>query len=746
MSGVARIAGLQQVVSSLLTYVFSNVDKAVVPVIGLLALSGRGRGPLSSSGTLQRISPLTTGFSPVSLVALGALGLSKPSAVVAASDSIQKRAIGEEFPVTSTNGHENIRGVVKLTNGNVVVLWGNGVTLRGKMINPLTQQTVGSEFSLTFAQLSSSFPPFTDMGALSNGGFVVSYVLREQGINGFIDVQRLQFYNSNVEPTTLDRLGNQLGTPRFTVLADGKLAVVINTGSYVSSIYVYSSTNERLSTASISPVNRLRQVLGGKALPDGRVVIVGRGDLNGRTSFVAEVYNLNGQIIKNRFVISDRYDYYRFVSLTPLTGNRFLLLYEGSSASLGYKVHFAIFDSNNEMVGEIQQVNTIFGGTDSNPYAIALPDGGFSITWASTDISGYGILSQQYTSSGQKRGEERRVNVEMGGDQKSPYTVLLNNMNLFYLWETAMTFGADIRGRVLPTVPATTTTTSTTTTSTTSTSTTTTSTTSTSTIAATSTATSTAVATPATTTGEVFTTAVTTSRAPSTSQSPVSSVQTTSEKVATVTTPRFSAPTAAPQLLSTTARVVTRILATTTALGTVARGVPPGEPFNPLIPVVVVLALLCVSAVLAALAALALLRRERDSDGTELGRLSGRSRSTRSSSSTGTSHTTSHSTERRRRHGGGGSASRPGRHRNEIYAGFPPLPSSTGSSTLRTIEPSVSGRSSRSGARGERIYDVLPVMGEKQDGGLSSHSSRGAEPVVMTTTTARGPVQIDPDG
>ncbi len=77
-----------EIVSSVFGFVYSRIDRLVVPATVLAALSSGGGSRLSSSRTLQRISLLTTGLTPSSLVALSALGLSTPYAVAAASGSL----------------------------------------------------------------------------------------------------------------------------------------------------------------------------------------------------------------------------------------------------------------------------------------------------------------------------------------------------------------------------------------------------------------------------------------------------------------------------------------------------------------------------------------------------------------------------------------------------------------------------------------------------------------------------------
>ncbi len=603
------------------------------------------------------------------------------SATFSLTPFLRKRAIGDEFLVTTASGSEHVLGVVKLTNGHVVVVWGyNYVTLRLQRIDPIAQQMVGTELVIS---LETSRNPGPDLyrkisvAALPEGGFVLSLP------------DGLLFYTNNMEQVGADSfdwfLDNaDLSTPQLTPLLNNKLAFTysgIKATTKATLVRIYSSEKESLSNFNIYSQRSAPLIYHSKVLPDGRVIVLGK-----MGGLVLEVYSVENAVIKNRFLVTNRYEHYRFVSVTSLPNGRFLVLYEGSSAPMSYNLHFHIFNSNNEVVVDMQQVNMIFGGEYPYPYAIAYPDGRFTIMWASTDLNGYGILSQDYLPNGEANGEPRRVNVNMSGDQTSPVGISLDSQHVFYAWNSMFSTGTNIMGRVLPQISIPTTTTSSSTTTTTSSSTTTTTSSSTK-----------SITTASHTSQSNLHTDTTQSATKEALTFPVSSTTEVATSISNLVTSRRSFTTTT--AVSVTTRIFAPIFTTTGALTTLTRQTSPDEPLNPLVPVVAVLASLCLLVTLVALAALARLRWKNKGDGVELGRLSDRSHRTSSSgTSRGTRSTRSDHTRASRQH----------RRRNEIYAGFPPLPSTiSSSSTLRSIYPDDS-QASVSG--NERIYTMVPPM------------------------------------
>ena len=68
------------------------------------------------------------------------------------------------------------------------------------------------------------------------------------------------------------------------------------------------------------------------------------------------------------------------------------------------------------------RVNTKVKGNQNAPALAALNDRGFVVVWASggQDGSGYGIYGQRYLASGNKMGEEIRINTTTALDQTQP--------------------------------------------------------------------------------------------------------------------------------------------------------------------------------------------------------------------------------------------------------------------------------------------------------------------------------------
>ncbi|MDV6345453.1 DUF4347 domain-containing protein, partial [Nitrosomonas sp. Is37] len=86
------------------------------------------------------------------------------------------------------------------------------------------------------------------------------------------------------------------------------------------------------------------------------------------------------------------------------------------------------------------RVNTTVTSNQQSPTITALKDGGFVVSWQSSDGSGYGIYGQRYNADGTVRGAEFRINTTVASDQQSPTIAALEDGGFVVSWHS---FGQD---------------------------------------------------------------------------------------------------------------------------------------------------------------------------------------------------------------------------------------------------------------------------------------------------------------
>lgn len=96
-------------------------------------------------------------------------------------------------------------------------------------------------------------------------------------------------------------------------------------------------------------------------------------------------------------------------TLTSLTDGGFLALWKSADGS-GSGVFARRYDADGNAAGAAFRVNAAITADQQIPGAVALPDGGFVITWTSGHGSRMGIYAQRYDAAGAKTGGEFQVN------------------------------------------------------------------------------------------------------------------------------------------------------------------------------------------------------------------------------------------------------------------------------------------------------------------------------------------------
>ena len=93
------------------------------------------------------------------------------------------------------------------------------------------------------------------------------------------------------------------------------------------------------------------------------------------------------------------------------------------------------------------QVNTYYAYDQSNPSTTALDDGGFVVTWQSSNQDGSedGIFAQRYDASGDSIGSEFRVNTYYSSTQSNPSTTALDDGGFVVTWQSYGQDGSNYR-------------------------------------------------------------------------------------------------------------------------------------------------------------------------------------------------------------------------------------------------------------------------------------------------------------
>jgi hypothetical protein len=125
-------------------------------------------------------------------------------------------------------------------------------------------------------------------------------------------------------------------------------------------------------------------------------------------------------------------------SVTVLAnGNIAVAWYESSSAGSGH--HVRIFDASGQLVGAEISVPSGLSGTQTGPEIVALADGGFAIAWTAntaplSDGWGKAVFVQVFDADAQPAGEAMQANTQVFGEQYDPSIVALPSGGFMVSW------------------------------------------------------------------------------------------------------------------------------------------------------------------------------------------------------------------------------------------------------------------------------------------------------------------------
>src|SRR5262249_3112679 len=126
-------------------------------------------------------------------------------------------------------------------------------------------------------------------------------------------------------------------------------------------------------------------------------------------------------------------------AVTGLAGGGFVVSWTSSGGSQD-DVYAQLFDASGVAQGSAFRVNTYVSNYQSFSPIVALADGGFIVSWNSSeqDGSGYGVYGQRFDATGAPVGSEFRISESHLGNQAAslngPMMVQLANGDLVATW------------------------------------------------------------------------------------------------------------------------------------------------------------------------------------------------------------------------------------------------------------------------------------------------------------------------
>ncbi len=178
------------------------------------------------------------------------------------------------------------------------------------------------------------------------------------------------------------RVDEDFGEPVAIVLESGLIAVsALRTGAQPATIInVYATDLSLLHTTEIAitgSVGRVEQIL--TALPSGDFLMT---NLGFEQQLQSQLFDQNSVALNPPVVVQSLGgSFLDDVSVTPLENGRTLVLWRSNESINSIEVYGQILDTDGSALGANFQVNTRTYDIQELPQALALPGGGFYVTW-----------------------------------------------------------------------------------------------------------------------------------------------------------------------------------------------------------------------------------------------------------------------------------------------------------------------------------------------------------------------------
>jgi hypothetical protein len=354
-----------------------------------------------------------------------------------------------EFAVNSfTAGNQAGSSIATFADGGFIVTWvtndatqdGDGNALKAQFFDSAGRK-VGYEFLVNASAAGNQFTP--RMATLPDGSFVVTWVTSPT--DGGPNQIKAQLFSRSGAPIggefQVNATGSSLFEANVTSLADGRFLISWDDWSSQSvKAQIFDSAGGRVG-AILNLATTYAQGFGDVVgLANGGFVATWR-DGNNSWDVKAQIFSASGAKVGAEFlahtnVTGSQND----PSALALADGGFVLAW-ATTGNGAPRIEAQIFTASGQRAGGEIVVNTLSGDWMGGQVLTALPDGGFLIAWhTGVLIAGGGsnseVKAQRFTAAGVKIDGEFQVNTGTAGSQSSPDLATLVDGRVIAVWRS----------------------------------------------------------------------------------------------------------------------------------------------------------------------------------------------------------------------------------------------------------------------------------------------------------------------
>lgn len=317
----------------------------------------------------------------------------------------------------------------------------------------------GTETPVNSTTLNTQFANAGSVAALSNGGYVITWVSYGQdGDQGGIYAQR---FNASGNPVGSESLVNTTTAASqdqssVAALANGGYVITWTAGNNQdgssSGVFLQQFDSAGNAVGSETQVNttasNAQYDAAITALDDGGYLVT----WTSFTGFFGNTYNdvffqrynatgqpVGGETKANTTDVSDQQQ----PSVTALADGGFVIAWS-SNTSGNADIYLQRYDADGDPVGGETLVNTTTANNQVSPTIVGLSDGGYVVAWLASDPSNViKLFAQRYDSDGDAVGGEIRVDGDFPASGNDIGITALSSGGYIITWDSTNTYDSD---------------------------------------------------------------------------------------------------------------------------------------------------------------------------------------------------------------------------------------------------------------------------------------------------------------
>ena len=352
----------------------------------------------------------------------------------------KKRILADTQINTWTAGSQMNPKVSSLSDGNFVVVWQSILPyvnccwgIYGQIFYSNGAKK-GNEFHVSNSIALNQI--YSNVAASSSGKFLVVWLQQSDG-NFFGQIFTNDGIKLNDQFQINTNINLNIETPSIIALKNNNFIVVWN-------IYfqIFTDTGTKIGSEFNLTYGNLVIVA---ALANGNFVAAYRC----YPSICAKIFYCNGTMLKSEFIVNTYINIDYLTTISSVSTSDFLIVWMSQSQDIignsDYGIYGQSFTSSGVKIGNEFRVNTYIIGDQRNPSITSLENNNYIVTWESNlqDGSAYGIYGQILDNTGNKIGNEFKINVNTNSEQQFPSLSPLLNTNFVVVWESYSQDGSD---------------------------------------------------------------------------------------------------------------------------------------------------------------------------------------------------------------------------------------------------------------------------------------------------------------